>query len=335
MTHTYLQDLQLGLRQLFELDERVILLGEDVLDPYGGAFKVTAGLSTIYPDRVLSTPISEAAITGFGAGLALHGYVPIVEIMFGDFLTLCADQIVNHAAKFSQMYDNVKCPLIVRTPMGGGRGYGPTHSQSLEKMFLGIPGLKIVAPSHFHKPGRTLQHIVAAECGPTIFIEHKMLYGEKLFTGSATMPVSLMKDKNGYEIAIVKNYLVGEPDLYILAYGGTSRLLHRLLEDLISEEIRVIALLPECIDPVPTDDLMKFVHAAERVVILDEGHRDFSWGAGVASLIYEGAWGNLLAPIKVVTSDRSIIPTSLAQEAEMLLSREKCARAVEEVLSWA
>ena len=120
MALTYLQSLQKGLKSLFEHDSRVILIGEDVLDPYGGAFKVTAGLSTLYPNRVFTTPISEASITGLGAGLALRGYLPIVEIMFGDFLTLCADQIVNHAAKFPLMYKNVSCPLIIRTPMGGG-----------------------------------------------------------------------------------------------------------------------------------------------------------------------------------------------------------------------
>jgi acetoin:2,6-dichlorophenolindophenol oxidoreductase subunit beta len=112
-------------------DERVVLIGEDLLDPYGGAFKVTRGLSSAFPDRVLSTPISEAGMVGVATGMAMRGLRPVVEIMFGDFVTLVADQIINHATKFSWMYnDQVKVPLVIRTPMGGRRGYGPTHSQS-------------------------------------------------------------------------------------------------------------------------------------------------------------------------------------------------------------
>ena len=129
-------------------DERVILMGEDILDPYGGAFKVTRGLSSAFPDRVLAAPISEAGMVGAAAGMALRGLRPGVEIMFGDFLTLAADQLINHIAKFRWMYnDQVRVPLVVRTPMGGRRGYGPTHSQTLEKLFLGIPGLTVLAPS--------------------------------------------------------------------------------------------------------------------------------------------------------------------------------------------
>src|SRR5512140_2514782 len=136
---TVLERLNTGLHRAMETDERVYLLGEDLLDPYGGAFKVVKGLSTKYPTRVLTTPISEASIVGVATGMALRGLRPVAEIMFGDFVTLIADQVVNHAAKFRWMYnDNVRLPMVVRVPMGGRRGYGPTHSQSLEKMFLGV-----------------------------------------------------------------------------------------------------------------------------------------------------------------------------------------------------
>ena len=120
-------------------DPRLVMIGEDIEGAYGGAFKVTKTLSHEFPGRVRNTPISEAAIVGLGNGIALGGMLPVVEIMFGDFLTLCADQIINHAAKFRFMYnDQVTVPLIIRTPMGGKRGYGPTHSQSIEKHFLGL-----------------------------------------------------------------------------------------------------------------------------------------------------------------------------------------------------
>ncbi len=144
---TYLESLRTSLHAILEQDPRAVVLGEDILDPYGGAFKVTQGLSTRFPDRVFTTPISEAAIVGVSVGLALRGRHPIAEIMFGDFVTLAADQLINHAAKYAAMYNGrVRVPLVVRTPMGGGRGYGPTHSQSLERLFLGIPHLTVLAP---------------------------------------------------------------------------------------------------------------------------------------------------------------------------------------------
>ncbi|HUW39151.1 MAG TPA: transketolase C-terminal domain-containing protein [Rhodocyclaceae bacterium] len=332
---TYLQNLQCGLSDLFSEDPRVILLGEDVLDPYGGAFKVTAGLSTRFPGRVLTTPISEAGITGVATGLALRGYVPLVEIMFGDFLTLCADQIVNHATKFAQMYHGVTCPLIVRTPMGGGRGYGPTHSQSLEKMFLGIPGLKLIAPSHYHQPGETLKHVVAMETGPTIFIEHKLLYREMLQTTSQELRLNLETDETGYQTAIVRNYDQSMPDVCLIGYGGLSRFLPELLKRLAAEEIRVLVLLPESVDPLPVETLARFAAEAGRIVIAEESSDGFTWASSTASLLYEKLWGRIHCPIKIVTSDRNIIPTSFDQEAEALVSGPKIESAVLEVLSWA
>src|SRR3989338_935053 len=173
----YSESLNHSLHQLMKQDERVFVLGEDILDPYGGAFKITKGLSTGFPDRVLTTPISEAGITGFAIGMAMRGFRPILEIMFGDFITLCADQIVNGAAKFSLMYNGqVTVPLVIRTPMGGRKGYGPTHSQTLETLFLNVPGLTIIAPSHFHNPGDLLQKAVLNEENLVLFIENKLLY---------------------------------------------------------------------------------------------------------------------------------------------------------------
>ena len=151
-----LDSLNNALRLALAQDERVYLLGEDLLSPYGGAFKVARGLSDEFPGRVLTTPISEAGFTGLAVGMALGGLRPVVEIMFGDFITLAADQLINHAAKFAWMYNGNEgepgrllagAPLVLRTPMGGRRGYGPTHSQTLEKHFLGVPGLRVLAPS--------------------------------------------------------------------------------------------------------------------------------------------------------------------------------------------
>ena len=169
---TVVDSLNEGLHDLMAADSRVVIVGEDVLDPYGGAFKVTRGLSSRFPGRVYTTPVSEAAIVGLASGLALRGLRPIAEIMFGDFLFLAGDQIVNHAAKFRWMYnDQVSVPLVIRTPMGGRRGYGPTHSQSAEKHFMGVPGLWMVAPSVLSTPGDLLRQATLECDDPVIFIE--------------------------------------------------------------------------------------------------------------------------------------------------------------------
>ncbi len=165
-----LEALTSGLQRALNDDPRVVLLGEDILDPYGGAFKVTRGLSSAFPLRVLTTPVSEAGMTGLAAGMALRGLRPVVEIMFGDFSTLAVDSLVNTAAKLRWMYnEQVSVPLVLRTPMGGRRGYGPTHSQSIEKLFLGIPGLKVVAASHFGDPGELLYRAILQQDDPAAF----------------------------------------------------------------------------------------------------------------------------------------------------------------------
>ena len=189
---TTVESLNQGLHRAFAEDERVYMLGEDILDPYGGAFKVTRGLSSAYPERVLTTPISEAGITGLATGMAMRGLRPVVEIMFGDFLPLIADQIINHMAKFRWMYnEQVRVPLVIRTPMGGRRGYGPTHSQTLEKLFLGIPGIKTLALTSLENPGQQLYNAILKEDNPILFIENKLLYLRPVFDEADNPDISL------------------------------------------------------------------------------------------------------------------------------------------------
>ena len=169
--------LNTALTEAFETRDDVYLLGEDVLDPYGGAFKVTQGLSSRWPKRVITTPVSEGAIFGIAAGMALRGWRPVLEIMFGDFIALGFDQTVNGISKFRAMFDDqVRVPLVVRTPMGGRRGYGPTHSQTLEKLLLGVPGITVVAPSECHDI-RGLLLAAIDDDDPVFFIENKLMYG--------------------------------------------------------------------------------------------------------------------------------------------------------------
>jgi 2-oxoisovalerate dehydrogenase E1 component len=126
-------------RDWLQNDETAFFIGEDIEDPYGGAFKISKGFTTAFAPRARTTPISEAAISGVGIGLSISGRRAFVEIMFGDFITYAFDQIINNASKMFHMYNqNLACPVIIRTPMGGRRGYGPTHSQSLERFLIGI-----------------------------------------------------------------------------------------------------------------------------------------------------------------------------------------------------
>ncbi len=172
--------LNAALHRLFEERTSLHLLGEDVRDPYGGAFKVTRGLSARHPDRVLSTPISEAGITGVAGGLALAGDQAIVEMMFGDFAALAFDQILNLISKSVTMYgDRVPMPVVVRCPVGGNRGYGPTHSQSLQKHFLGVPNLALYETSPFHDPYAQLAE--GLDRGPAMLFEDKVLYTRRMF----------------------------------------------------------------------------------------------------------------------------------------------------------
>jgi pyruvate/2-oxoglutarate/acetoin dehydrogenase E1 component len=335
MELTYVQSLNKALFELLEFDKRVYLIGEDLLDPYGGAFKVSKGLSTKFPDRIIATPISEACIIGIGAGMAMRGLKPIVEIMFGDFITLGADQIINHIAKFRQMYNNqVKVPIVIRTPMGGGRGYGPTHSQSLEKHFLGIPGLRIIAPSHFHNPGEILKYVVLNEEEPVIFIEHKLLYPLKIvLNGNDELFVEYELSKHKYPIAIVKNYRDNKkPDIIIISYGGISHLLESVLRNLFKDEIYIIAFFPSEISDFSVDFLSKFITDCGKIIIVEEGTGYFGWSAEITAQIYEKYGQFLNKPIKRLTSFNSIIPATKHLENKVLPSRESIEKIIEDML---
>lgn len=320
---TYLASIQTALRAAFAADPRVCLLGEDVLDPYGGAFKATKGLSTAFPDRVFTTPISEGAITGVATGLALDGFRPVVEIMFGDFLTLCADQIVNHLAKFTGMYGaTLPVPVVIRTPMGGGRGYGATHSQSLEKMFLGVPGLTVVAPSHAHDAGALLKHAILGDDAPVLFIEHKLLYPVDLAEPGGSLRIELRREASGYPTAIVRNHATDAPDVTVVGYGGLSRLVVPLIEELAAEEITVDAVFPSSLTPLPVDTLVECTARSRRVLVVEEGTEGFNWGAEVAAVLNERLFGQLDAPIRRLASEDTVIPASADGERRMLVGRE-------------
>ena len=325
-----------ALRAALEEDERVILLGEDLVDPYGGAFKVTRGLSTDFPGRVRSTPISEGTIVGLSAGLALSGYRPIAEIMFGDFLTLCFDQIVNHIAKYEAMYNGkVTCPVIIRTPSGGGRGYGPTHSQSLEKHFLGVPHLRVVASSLVHDPDTVLRALLAQH-SPVLYIEHKLLYplhlmlpaGGRIEGDIAEQHVSA----DGLPTVLIRPVPREECSFTVLAYGYQAELARRTLSRLaVEEEIFGELIVPSQISPIEWEPIEASVDVTRSLLVIEEGVEGYTWGSEVAARVSSRFFGKLRRPVATAASDPTVIPSSKTLEAEMLMTSERVEQAIRKV----
>jgi acetoin:2,6-dichlorophenolindophenol oxidoreductase subunit beta len=307
-------------------DERVIVLGEDIADPYGGAFKVTRGLSTKFPERVRTTPISEGAIAGVAAGLALAGYRPIAEVMFGDFLALCFDQILNHITKYEAMYDgNVTCPVVIRTPSGGGRGYGPTHSQSIEKHLFGIPHLRVVSASLLHDPGAVLRALLA-EDGPSIHVEHKLLYPLEMIETSELIGASLESFSAGSSLPtmVVRYGSRADCQATVIAYGYQAELARRVQTRLaLQEEIFVELLVPGQIAPLDLEPVITSVSSTGSLVTLEEGTAGWSWGTEIAAEVNKRLFGVMRRPVAVVASDPDVIPSARDRERDVLVGEEK------------
>jgi pyruvate/2-oxoglutarate/acetoin dehydrogenase E1 component len=316
--NTVLESINAGLHQAFRSDPHVVLLGEDVLDPYGGAFKVSRGLSSAFPDRVLTTPISEAGIVGMAAGMALRGLRPVVEIMFGDFLTLAADQLINHTAKYRWMYnDQVTVPLVVRTPMGGRRGYGPTHSQTLEKHFLGVPGLQVLAPTTLGKPGALLAAAILDGRNPTLFVENKLQYLETLPDEAdlAEFELSASGDPPNYRLKIRD---APTCDLTLAAYGYMADLARQAVLSLAYEdEIFAELLVPTRLAPFnPTQELEQLLDSVRnsgRLLTIEEGTYPLGWGAELLAQVVQTPGITLKAAGRVAARN---LPVPASSELE-------------------
>jgi pyruvate/2-oxoglutarate/acetoin dehydrogenase E1 component len=326
---TVLESLNSALHRALTDSQEVYLLGEDILDPYGGAFKVTRGCSTNFPDRVLTTPVSEAGIVGVAAGMALRGLHPVVEIMFGDFTTLAADQIINHIAKFRWMYNGqVELPLVIRTPMGGRRGYGPTHSQTLEKLFLGVPGLQVLAPAALSEPGGSgspgdiLFQCILKSSQPTLFIENKLQY---------YLPVSTQEDLKDFILTIESD--PGErplptyhlairgappPQLTIAAYGYMSELARQAVLRLAYEhELFSELVVPTCLSPYHTGLIQASAIHTGSLLVVEEGTLTLGWGAEVLARVSESTSGQQIRFLRLAAKEFPI-PASGPLEEQAL-----------------
>ncbi|MFG1810660.1 alpha-ketoacid dehydrogenase subunit beta [Streptomyces sp. NPDC049040] len=316
------ENINAALHGLMEREPALYVLGEDVVDPYGGAFKITRGLSGRFPDRVLSTPISENAITGVAAGLALAGDSAIVEMMFGDFTTLAFDQLVNFAAKSVTMYGSrVPMRMVVRCPVGGGRGYGPTHSQSLQKHFVGVPGLALYEASPFRDHADVLDEMLRRG-EPCVLFEDKVLYTRPMYEVEA--PFALRVDGGVAEVALPG----AEPDCVVIAGGGVAhRVMDAMRSLLVEEEIVCTLLVPSRLYPFELE-----LPDARQVFVVEEGTAGGTWGAEVAHVVHQRHWSRLDRPVTLVHSADSVIPTAAHLEREVLVSASGVHRTILEKL---
>jgi pyruvate/2-oxoglutarate/acetoin dehydrogenase E1 component len=303
--------INLALDEALRTDPRVFLLGEDLADPAAGVNAVTRGLATAYGhDRVMNTPISEAAIIGAAVGASMEGYLPVAEIMIMDFIGIAMDQIANHAAKLRYMSGGrTTCPITVRTSIFAGTGSGGTHSQSLEAWFMHIPGLKVVYPSTpADAKGLLLSSIFDPD--PVLFIEASRLYGVK----------GPVPEGDGLRIPIGKAD-VKRPgnDLTIVTYGLA--VAHSLkAAELLSEE----GIEAEIVDlrsllPLDMDTVLTSVRKTRRAVIAHNATTFAGPGAEVAAQLSAKLFGELAEPVVRVGARFTPIPAR-ASEAAVTLS---------------
>jgi pyruvate dehydrogenase E1 component beta subunit len=289
-------------------DENVLVMGEDVA-VFQGSFKVTEGLLDEFGEkRVRDMPISENSIVGMGVGAAMGGLRPVVEIMTVNFALLAMDQIVNHAAAIPYMFGGqVRVPLVIRMPGGGGHQLGPTHSHSFEALFLQIPGLLVACPST-PADAKGLLKAAIRDDNPVIFIEHETLYGirgEVPENGDGDGVVDFGEAairREGSDVTIVG----------ILRMAEVAQQAARTLSDEHGVEAEVID--PRTLRPLDLDTILKSVEKTNRVVIVEEGWPHGGVGANLAALIQGQAFDYLDAPVERVTGADVHMPYSKRME---------------------
>lgn len=315
---TYREAIREALGEMLSSDDKAFLMGEDI-GLYGGCFGVTGDLVARYPDQVLETPVSEEGFTSMAAGAAMLGMHPIVEVMYGDFSTLSSDALINHAAKAHFMSGGqLSCPMVFRTPIGGMTGHGPQHTQCLETMFLGIPGLRIVAPSDPYS-AKALLKSAAADGNPVLFFEHKALYGEQGEIGDEKTFLPLGK-------AIVH----GKGDrLLIIGYSRAFSAAYHELQDL-SSVLTFIDLAT--IQPLDRETLEREFLRVGRALVVEDTPLGGSVAESVVSILSSAR--NYHPGSVMVLSARSVpLPCPRILEEEVLISGSMIRESVESMLS--
>ena len=307
-------------------DEGVIFLGEDVgAKQGGGVFKVSSGLTEKYgAHRIRSTPISEQAIVGACVGAALAGFRPIAEIMLMNFVTVCMDQIVNHAAKLRFMSGGqTNVPLVIRTTTGVGVGFGGQHSDMLEAWFAHVPGLKIVTPSNPADAQGLMRSAIACN-DPVIFIENILCYG---LTADAP--------EAGHRVPLGKAAIVREgADCSIITYGRTVIDAIDVAAQLAEEGISAEVIDLRTIAPYDEETVMASVRKTGRAVVLHEAVKAYGTGAEISSRIHEALFNELKAPVQRIGGTFSPVPMANALEQAWIPSKDGIKQAVRTAMEW-
>lgn len=297
---SYREAIREALIEEMKQDETVFLLGEDIAE-FGGSYNVTQGLVHEFgKDRIRNTPIAESGIIGAAIGSALVGLRPVAEIMFADFSTIAMDQIVNQLAKLRYMTGGaVKLPVVIRMPSGSRVAAGPQHSQSLEALYMNIPGLIVVVPSTPYDAKGLLKSSIR-EDNPVIFIEHKMLYGDIGFVPEEEYLLSLGKaeiKRKGDDITIVgilRTVIYALKSAEILEKEGIS--------------VEIIDLMT--LKPLDEETILNSVKKTGKLMIIYEACKTGGVGAEIASIVAEKAFDYLDAPIKRIASLDAPVPFS-------------------------
>ncbi len=322
----YVDAINEALSEELERDEKVFIIGEDIAVGYGGGgcFGTTRGLYDRFgSERVIDAPLSESALAGCGVGAALAGYRPIVEIMFGDFLTIAADQIVNCAAKMRWVLGGqVDIPIVYRTAYGAGVGAGLHHSQSFEAWFAHVPGLKVILPST-PADAKGLLKAAVRDNNPVVFMEHKYLYARQKGSvpdGDILVPIGKGDIKRSGD------------DLTIIAYGAMVQRSLEAAAELANHGIQVEVVDPRTILPLDEEIIIESVQRTGRAIIVHEAPTRGGFGGEIAGLLAEKAIDYLDGPIKRVGGLFCPIPQSPEMEQFYLPSVERIVAAAREIM---
>jgi pyruvate dehydrogenase E1 component beta subunit len=313
-----------ALDEELQRDPDVVLIGEDI-GVYGGAFGVTKGLFEKYgPERIQETPISENSVVGLAVGAAMLGLRPVVEIMFMDFIALALDQILNSAGKLHYMYNGqVSIPMVVRTPGGAKGGYGPSHSQMLSNLFVGIPGIKVVTPSTPAQVKGLLKSAIR-DPNPVVFIENKRLYPQRGFVpeGDICLPIGEAE--------------VSAPgtDVSVFTYSAMTPVCLAVKKALQGHGVDLEIVDLVTLQPLDRDTIVESVRKTGRAIVVEEACVTGGVGAEVAALIAEHCMDVLEAPIRRVGAADVPIPSSPELEKHVLPQADDIVRAVRDVMDW-
>jgi pyruvate dehydrogenase E1 component beta subunit len=312
-----------ALRTQMRADPRVVVLGEDV-GKFGGVFRATSGLHDEFGgDRVIDTPLAEAGIIGTAIGMALYGLRPVPEIQFGDFIFPAFDQIVNELAKFRyRSGGQYTCPVVIRTPVGGGIRGGHYHSQSPEALFIHTPGLKVVAPSNPYD-AKGLLLACMRQNDPVLFMEPKRIYR----ASRGEVP------EGDYTVELGRAQVVREgAQVTVIAWSGMVSIAEEAAAKAADAGISAEIIDLRTLMPFDLDAILLSVKKTGRCVIVHEAPRTCGFGAELIASIQERAIAHLEAPILRVTGLDTPFPYSL--EHEYLPNADRVLGAIRQTLEW-